>query len=282
MICWSLLARNKLKTAFFQQNSFFFNKNKKIMKNFIFIFVLCLLSFQCSKEILESTQSGVSGSITRFAVFQNFMYVLNQNEVQTYDISDAKKPILVNELPTDYGLETITIYDNTVFLGSTTALYILDIGNPAVPVIQSKSDRIEDLGFSGCDPVVVKDNFAYSTIKIVENFCGRLSSESALIVYDVSDKSAPKVVGRYNLSIPNGLGIKDNHLFICDEGADKLVVFDISDPKNLVQSVIDVPIIDPFDLIIEDARMIVSTKTDFQIFEISDLFDIKKLAQISK
>lgn len=252
------------------------------MKNVLFTTFLALLLIACSKDAAFETNPGKSGSITRFAVFQNNMYVLNLNEVQTYDITQKDRPVLVHRLPTDYGLETITIYDNTIFLGSTTALYILDISNPAAPVIQSKSERLSDIGFAGCDPVVVKGNYAYSTIKVIQNICGSVSAQSALVVYDITNKSAPVTLGVYPLDIPNGLGYKDNHLFICDEGADRLRIFDISNPAALTEYPQTVSITDPYDLIVDGQKMIVSSKTDFQIFDISDIVQIKKLGQISK
>ena len=252
------------------------------MKKLLFAAFVALLFFACAKDAASELNPGKSGSITRFAVYQNFMYVLNLNEVQTYDIQDKEKPKLVHRLATDYGLETITVYDNTVFLGSSTALYILDISNPAAPKILSQSDRLENLGFSGCDPVVVKDNYAYSTIKIIENFCGSVSVQSALVVYDVTDKSAPLPVGVYSLGLPNGLGYKDNYLFVCDEGDDKLWVLDISNPQQLSFTDYSLSITDPVDLIVDGQRMIVSSKTDFQIFDISDISNIKKVGLISK
>ncbi len=252
------------------------------MKKLLFTASLALLFFSCSDSLESLSEPGKSGSITRFAIYQNYMYVLNLNEVQTYDITQKDHPVLVHQLATDYGLETINIYDNTVFLGSTTALYILDISNPAAPVIQSKSDRLSDLGFVGCDPVVVKDNYAYSTIKIIENICGRTSARSALVVYNITDKSAPVVVGTYGLNIPNGLGYKDNYLFICDEGSDQLSVFDISNPEMLTLTNYGVNITDPVDLIVDGQKMIVSSKTDFQVFDVSDISQIKKLGQISR
>jgi hypothetical protein len=254
------------------------------MKNFKLVLFIGLLfcSFQCSKDQSAefASESGISGSITRFAAYQSYLYALNLNEVQTYDISDADHPKLVNTLATDYGLETITIYDGFVYLGSTTALYILDISNPAAPVILSQTARLES--FSGCDPVAVKGNFAYSTIKIIQNICGRVGSESALIVFDVTNKSNPLQITTFPLGIPNGLSIKDNHLFVCDEGYDRIEIFDITDPYNVVWSPISVVITDPVDLIINGNKMIVSTKTNFEIYDISDIAAIKKVGIINK
>jgi hypothetical protein len=252
------------------------------MKKLLFIACSMLLLFACSKDAASESIIGKSGSITRFAIYQDYMYVLNLNEVQTYNIEQKDHPVLVHRLATDYGLETITIYDNSVFVGSTTALYILDISNPAAPTIQAQSDRLADAGFTGCDPVAVKDHYAYSTVKVVENICGSIAAQSALIVYDIHDKSAPVSVGIYPLSLPNGLGIKDNYLFVCDEGSDELVVFDITDPTALTVTDFSLPITDPYDLIIDGPKMIVSAKTDFQVFDISDVAHIRKIGQISK
>lgn len=40
-------------------------------------------------------------------IFQHYMYLLNNNEIQTYDITDKAHPALVHHLATDYGLETM-------------------------------------------------------------------------------------------------------------------------------------------------------------------------------
>ncbi|MBK8558149.1 MAG: hypothetical protein IPL65_21510 [Lewinellaceae bacterium] len=247
-------------------------------------FIAILLLAACSKEgsFTEAVSGGQSGSITRFAVYNNFMYLLNPNEVLTYDLADPDKPVLVNRLTTDYGLETIFIYDNAIYLGSTTALYILDISNPAAPEIQSETIR-EGSFQGGCDPVVVKEQYAYSTVKIIRNICGNIGTESALLVYDVSGQKCPSPGWRLPLNLPNGLGYKDHYLFVCDQGANRLEVFDIADPLALDylpnQSI---EISDPIDLIVAGNKMIVSTGSDFQIFDLSNFPVVKRVGQITK
>jgi hypothetical protein len=252
------------------------------MKYLPLLLCLVLLHFSCSKDAESVNNPGQSGSITRFAVYDHYMYVLNLDEVQTYDITQREQPVLVHRLKTDFGLETITVYDHTIFLGSTTALYILNIDSPGTPYILAKTDRLSDFGFNGCDPVVVKGNFAFSTIKTILNACGKIAAQSALVVYDISDKTAPKALGSYPMGIPNGLGYKENYLFICDEGTDQLRVFDISDPSAIQETAYAVSITDPNDLIVDGDRLIVSSKTDFQIFDIADIVRIQKLGQIPK
>ncbi len=76
------------------------------MKNLFLIAFITFLFASCAKEAADSaSQPGKSGSITRFAVYQNFMYVLNHNEVQTYDITDKEHPALVHTLPITAHLE---------------------------------------------------------------------------------------------------------------------------------------------------------------------------------
>ena len=251
------------------------------MKKLLNLFIVCAILTACQKEMMMNpATNGKSGSITRFAVHNGYMYMLDQNKVLTYSLANSDKPVMVSSLTTDYGLETIIVYDNYVYLGSRTSLYILDITSPANPSVLSKTDRSE-LVMGGCDPVVIKDNYAYSTIKVVENRCGNVSERSELEVFDVSNKSNPVLKNTYSLNEPNGLGYSGDYLFICDEGSDELIILDISNPENPVyyNSIL---ITDPVDLIINGSKMIVSTKSDFSIYSISDMANITLSGKITK
>jgi hypothetical protein len=85
------------------------------------------------------------------------------------------------------------------------------------------------------------------------------------------------------MGTPDGLAYQGNYLFVCDEGADKVAAYDISDPSALKQ----LPdagaiVVDPYDLIIDGLKMIVSTKTDFEIFDLSQAPVLKHIGTISK
>lgn len=258
------------------------------MKYNIFFITLLLFILSACTESLDgfesnSTENGQSGSITRFVTHNNFMYVLNPNQIITYSLENPGKPSEKSVLSTDYGLETIIIYDNTIYVGSRSALYILSIDNPAEPQLLSKSERWQFPFAGGCDPVVVKDNYAFSTIKIIENICGTINAESVLIVYDVTNKNDPEFIGSYPLDEPNGLGYKGNYLVVCDTGADALVVFDISDPTNLIRLEDNtISINKPVDLIVNQNTMIVSTADNFEIFDVEDIESIDQIGSIAK
>jgi len=129
--------------------------------------------------------------------------------------------------------------------------------------------------------VVVKGDYAYSTVKILQNSCGQFTAFSALIVYDVSNKNMPVEKGLYPLVLPNGLGYKDQYLFICDEGTDEVIIFDISDPLSLILLDYSLSITDPVDLIVDGDKLIVSAKTAFQFYDIKEISDIKPIGKIT-
>jgi hypothetical protein len=259
------------------------HKNMKSTLSFLALCMAAFMQFQCTKteSELSAQPGGVSGSITRFAVYRGYLYGLDLNKVVTYDLSNPDQPKLVHTLATDYGLETITVYDNYLYIGSTTSLYILDVANPSQPSLSSQTPRNVTIS-SGCDPVAVKGNYAYSTVKIIANICGNISSSSALIVYDVTNKTAPQQVALLNLNVPNGLGIMGDYLLVCDEGSDKVEVIDIKDPRNPILMPFGFPLIDPVDLIVNGSRVIVSTKTSFDVYDVADLTNPRKLASIDK
>ncbi len=253
------------------------------MTFFAAVFGMLLLA-GCSadaSDIALVADGGTSGSITRFTVYNGYMYTLDPNAVKTYSLANPDKPELTSTLLTDYGLETIIVYDGTIYLGSRTALYILDIANPAQPVILSKSERSISF-FGGCDPVVVKGNYAYSTIKIIENVCGSPRATSVLLTYDVTDKTAPMLTDEQLMDEPNGLGYHEDYLFVCETYSNRVVVFDISQPDQPAYTEFGFDIDSPYDVIVKGDQLIVSTVTSFRFYDISDITQIRPLGSISK
>ena len=103
-------------------------------------------------------------------------------------------------------------------------MYIYDIKNPEKPEFISEFRH-----GTACDPVVVDGNYAYVTLK-GGGFCG--NTESGLYVIDISNLKNPELKVIYPMFSPNGLGIKDDTLFICD-GEAGLKVYNKSDPPNI-------------------------------------------------
>lgn len=168
--------------------------------------------------------TGQGGSMARFSIKDDYLYIAEESELSVFDISNPGTANLINEEYAGWQIETIFNAGDYLYLGSSTGMYIYSIEDPTTPRQLSFLQHV-----MGCDPVVVKDNYAYVTIRN-GNTCGQ--SENLLDVVDISDKTAPFIADRYELENPYGLGTKDNWLFVCD-GSAGLKVYDIENTPDL-------------------------------------------------
>ncbi|HRG58206.1 MAG TPA: hypothetical protein PK323_04565 [Bacteroidia bacterium] len=234
----------------------------------IILFSFIIAIFSCSKQsanLSNENTKGKNGSLTRFAIKDNFMYAIDLNYLKVYDISNQDEPILRNKIKVDYGIETISIYGNYVYLGAVDGVYIIDIKNPSSPV---ELEKIEH--HVSCDPVIVLHNRAYSTQRTNAIGCGNIWTQSVLAVYDVVDPQKPTLINSISMEQPYGLAGENNWLFVCDEGKNGVVIFDISDPSNPVEKGL-IEMEQPRDIILTYPYMIISSKTSFKIFNYSNV-----------
>ncbi len=169
--------------------------------------------------------SGKGGSLARFMIVDDYLYVVDNHFINIFEISDLSNPLDMEDVYAGFDIETIFNKGPHLFLGSMRGMYIYDISNPSVPEFVSEFQH-----GTACDPVVVDDNYAYVTLRGGNN-CGAL--ESGLFIVDISDISNPELAISYPMDEPFGLGIKGDHLFICD-GDSGLKVYNKSDVENLV------------------------------------------------
>ena len=163
--------------------------------------------------------TGTGGSMARFKIVNDYLYTVTESEIHIFDIQTQENPIAVNSEYVGWQIETIFNQGDYLYLGSSSGMYIYSIENPAAPSYVSRIDHVV-----GCDPVVVQGDWAYVTIR-GGNDCGQNLSQ--LEVIDISNKNMPERVAVYEMEEPYGLGIKDDHLFVCD-GSEGLKVFDAS------------------------------------------------------
>jgi len=168
--------------------------------------------------------TGTEGSMARFSLNENYLYVADESSLSAFDISSPSNPVRLNNEYVGWQVETIFNYQDHLYLGSSTGMYIYSIENPEAPQKVSFLQHVQ-----GCDPVVVKDNYAYVTIR-GGNACGQ--DLNLLEIVDITDKTNPEVVNSYDMTNPYGLGIKDDWLFVCDGNAG-LKIFGIEDTPNL-------------------------------------------------
>jgi hypothetical protein len=169
---------------------------------------------------------GQGGSMARFKIVGDFLYVVDYSNINIFDISDVAAPKVLDDVHVAWDIETIFNQGAVLFIGGRQGLYIYDIKNPAKPEFISEFRH-----GTACDPVVVDGSYAYVTLK-GGNFCG--NTESGLYIVDISNLKNPELKVIYPMIGPNGLGIKGDNLFVCD-GSDGLKVFDKSKAPNLVR-----------------------------------------------
>lgn len=199
--------------------------------------------------------SGTGGSLARFNIVKGYLYTVTPNELHIFDITNPANAVEVNSENVGWDIETIFSLDNYLYLGSAGGMYIYNIDNATNPTYVSEINHI-----MGCDPVVVKGDMAYVTIR-GGNLCGQNLSQ--LEVIDISDKTNPFRASTYEMEEPYGLGIKDNFLFVCD-GSSGLKVYDTTNTPQL--TLIDhFEGIETFDVIpLEEVLLMVGGNTLFQ------------------
>jgi hypothetical protein len=169
--------------------------------------------------------SGVGGSMARFTINGNYLYTVDNSNLHTFDINDLSNP---NEIANSNigwaNIETIFPYQNMLFIGSNSGMFIYDLTNPASPQQVSVFEHA-----NACDPVFVNGNRAYVTLR-GGNRCQNFTNQ--LDIVDITNLQNPTLVASHPMFNPHGLSIKSNKLYLCD-GTEGLKVFDATDDFDL-------------------------------------------------
>ncbi len=201
------------------------------MKNLIFyLSVLLTILASCSgkessgsSDKMNNGTTGVSGSTARFTIAGNYLYTVDNQSLNIFNITDPAIPSKVKDINLGFGIETIFARGNTLFLGTQTGMYIYDISNPVDVQQKSRYNHIYS-----CDPVVADNKYAYVTLSTT-NRCGRGVNE--LDIIDIQNLSSPYLISSFPMTNPQGLGVDGTTLFLCDDG---LKIYDIQNKSNIV------------------------------------------------
>ncbi|HYV95138.1 MAG TPA: hypothetical protein VE978_25405 [Chitinophagales bacterium] len=169
--------------------------------------------------------NGVAGSLARFAISSDYLYCIANPSLLLFNIQNANQPVDNGLVSGWWNAETLFPYNQYLFVGSTTGVSIYNNYNPSSPSLISTVTHV-----TGCDPVVVEGNYAYSTIH-AGNMCGQSFNEMNVI--DITNISNPVIAKTYDLANPYGVGIDGKNLFVCDD-LSGLKMYDASDPTALI------------------------------------------------
>jgi hypothetical protein len=217
-------------------------------------------SGSASSFYAAAPQTGTGGSMASFTIVNNYLYTVGSASLYSIDISNPQNPQQTSVKNMGWGIETIYPFQNRLFIGSRTGMFIYDLSNPSSPTAQGQFRHV-----NSCDPVIADGQYAYVTLRN-GTACNTVINE--LNVLDVSNLSAPVLKARHNLTNPHGLAKYGNILLICD-GRDGLKIYNAASPLNL-QLLKTIPGMETFDVIAMNNRAIVVAKDGLYQYDYSN------------
>jgi len=218
-----------------------------------------------------SGQSAVAGSMARFALYNDMLYALTNSQMKIFSVANTQ-PVLINSTWTNWQAETLFISGQLMYAGTRQGLIIFSLATPSLPKQISTYSHLYS-----CDPVVVEGNYAYYTMRS-GNACGQATS--GLGVVDISDPTKPVEVSFFALASPNGLGIDNKRLFVCN-GDNGLVVYNATNPATIITNQLaSFNNIKAYDVIPYNNILIVIGKDGLMQYDYTDITNIKFLSII--
>lgn len=235
-------------------------------------------SFGSAASASSSKGIGVTGSTSKYAIVNNYLYTLTSTELKTINIAQPESPKAISTINITWGLETIFPFKNNLFIGTQTGMYIYGLNNPEKP-----SQLSLFVHARLCDPVIADDKYAFVTLHSNNNpstgFFTCFGNLNQLDIIDITDLTKSKWQKSYTLTRPYGLSKDGNMLFICDSEAG-LKIFDATDPLNLKQTK-TMAIGTTSDVIALDGIAYVTTSEGLYQFSYKNTNNITLLSKIS-
>lgn len=216
-------------------------------------------------------QTGVGGSMASFTIVNNFLYTVGFSSLYSIDISTPNNPQQTAVRNMGWGIETIYPFQNKLFIGSRTGMFIFDLSNPASPTQQGSFAHA-----NSCDPVIADGQYAYVTLR-GGTTCNTFTNE--LNVIDITNLSAPVLKARHNLFNPHGLAKDGDILVICD-GKEGLKIYNAELPLNL-KLIKKVEGLETFDVIVMNKKAIVVAKDGLYQYDFANPLNPTLLSKLS-
>lgn len=169
-------------------------------------------------------QVGISGSMSRFAIVDDYMYAVSSSELYSISLASPQNPRLTATKNMGWNIETLYPFQNKLFVGSQSGMFVYTLADPSSPTELSRFTHA-----TSCDPVIADNDFAYVTLHSGTACNGTLNQ---LDVLNISNLSAPYLVSSLRMTSPHGLAKDGARLFICD-GKDGLKLYDATNTSNL-------------------------------------------------
>ena len=239
------------------------------------LFLILLIFSNCQKDvqITGGSTAGTGGSLARFAIVGDMMYIVTFDSLKTFNIANSLNPNLINGQRIGWNeggnIETIFAFNNRLFIGSQTGLFLYSFKSGGIPKYEGQFEHSW-----GCDPVVANDSLAFVTVRNGRS-CRGLSQVNQLDVLDVKDVNYPKLIKSYPMTFPAGVGLDGKYLFVCDEG---IRIFDISTPLSMTQLKY-MPSINALDVIPMNGTLLIIGDKKLTQLDYRDMNNIKTISE---
>ena len=221
---------------------------------------------------VSGSGTGFGGSMARFGIKENVLYIVDRNTLKVFDITSKAKPFNMGDFYPGWNIETMFLTENNMFLGTTTGMVIFDISNPLIPTMKTFFNHARS-----CDPVVVDDTIAYVTLRSGTTCGGTIN---CLDVVNIKKINSPSMVATFAMTNPHGLGKKGDLLFVCDGDAG-LKIYDASDPKTVGNKLIyTYANINTYDVIPVGNLLVMIGDDGLYQYDYSDIRSISLLSKI--
>lgn len=251
--------------------------------NVLLLAALTFMLFGCEKSDsnfgdVKGPGSGKGGSMARFTIACNHLYVVDATSLHVMNISDPANPVFVRKIDVAgtvlTTIETIFPFGNYLLIGSSTGMYIFSIAaDCSNPVYIAEFQHV-----MSCDPVVAEGNYAYVTLRSGGD-CRIGWVANQLDIIDISNIYNPKLEATHEMAEPWGLGIDNKTLFIC-HGDYGLGVYNVNNPKVL-DTIHFFHDIKSYDVIPHNSVLLVTGPGGIYQYDYSDLNNLVLLSTIT-
>ncbi len=233
------------------------------------------VAFSSMSESGSTSQTGKGGSMAKFAIINDYLYIANSSQLIPINVANPSKPVVNLKIGLSGGnVETIFPYKTFLYLGTSNGVLVYNTASSKM----TPSYVTTLWHITGCDPVIVDKDYAFSTVR-GGSVC-RTTNMSQLNVYDVTNPTMSQLVRSDAMIEPYGLGIKEDLLFIC-QGTNGLYVYNWDINTHEISLRHSYPDIHAFDVIVNGSTLIVTADNGLFQFDISSKDNITYLSKLA-
>ncbi len=183
-----------------------------------------------SEKVINYSGSALWAFSADLAIYGDYLYVLNVNGLQIFDITDRTSPVLLKEIHLEFGsMYTHLCLDGTyLYVPANDRLMIIDISDPLNPseigriILNSFINRVKVIG-----------NRAYAG---VGQYYLDYTETPAFYIIDITDKSSPSIIGKYHSPAAyedaREFVINGDYVYTSNHWSDRVEIISIADETS--------------------------------------------------